>query len=230
MIPAKICGITRVEDALLATELGASAIGFVFYPKSSRYIDASAAGRISAQLPLHVARVGVFVNSDLEFLSFTAKCACLTHLQLHGEESAALCESAPLPVIKTVRNATELEKYVRAPVAAFLVDSKTPTQFGGTGQAADWNFCGQVREHAPVILAGGLSAQNIATAVELASPDAVDLSSSVESSPGIKDHQKLRKFFAALQKIEIREARFALGDFSNLAKSHSASRTSPFGV
>jgi len=201
MIPAKICGITRVEDALLAAELGAAAIGFVFYPKSPRYIEASAAGRISAQLPAHLARVGVFVNPDSEFLFFTAQSAQLTHLQLHGEESVSLCESAPLPVIKTVRNTTELEKYVAASVAAFLIDSKTPNQFGGTGQIADWNFCRQVREHAPVILAGGLSASNIAAAIELTSPDAVDLSSAIESSPGVKDHQKVREFFDTLKNV-----------------------------
>jgi len=201
MIPTKICGITRLEDALLAVELGAAAIGFVFYPKSRRYIDAGAAGCISEKLPSHVARVGVFVSPDLKFLFFTAKNAQLTHLQLHGEESASLCEHVPLPVIKTVRNATELEKYVNAPVAAFLIDRKTPNQFGGTGQIADWNFCRQVRDRAPVILAGGLSAGNVAEAVEIASPDAVDLSSSIESSPGVKDHQKLREFFAALKKI-----------------------------
>jgi phosphoribosylanthranilate isomerase len=217
MIPAKICGITRVEDALLAAELGAAAIGFVFYPKSPRYIDASAAGRISAQLPSHLARVGVFVNSDLEFLLFTAKSAQLTHLQLHGEESASLCEHTPLPVIKTVRNAIELEKYVNAPVAAFLIDSKTPNQFGGTGQLADWNFCQHVRKHASMILAGGLSAQNIAAAIELTSPDTVDLSSSIESSPGVKDHQKLREFFAALKsvsynKLSFRRNLFAIQD------------------
>lgn len=201
MIPAKICGITRVEDAQLAAELGAAAIGFVFYPKSSRYIEAGAAGHISAQLPSHVARVGVFVNPDLECLFLTAKSAQLTHLQLHGEESASFCQHAPLPVIKTIRNAAEFEKYVNVPVTAFLIDSKTPHQFGGTGQIADWNFCRQVREHAPVILAGGLSAQNIGAAIESVWPDAIDLSSGVESSPGVKDHQKLREFFAVLKNL-----------------------------
>jgi len=204
MIPAKICGITRVEDALLAAELGAAAIGFVFYPKSPRYIEVSAADHIGKQLPSRVARVGVFVNPDVEFLLFTAKSAQLTHLQLHGEESASLCEHAPVPVIKTVRHATELEKYVNVPVAAFLIDSKTPDQFGGTGQIADWNFCRQVREQAPVILAGGLSAQNIVAAIELTSPDAVDLSSSVESSPGVKDREKLREFFAVLKNARVK--------------------------
>lgn len=201
MIPAKICGLTRVEDAQLAAELGAAAIGFVFYPQSPRYLEAGAAGRISAQLPSHVARVGVFVNPDLEFLFLTAKSAQLTHLQLHGEESIAVCQHAPLPVFKTIRNAAELEKYVNVPVTAFLIDRKTPHQFGGTGQIADWNFCRQVRDRAPVILAGGLSAGNIAAAIELTSPDAIDLSSSIESSPGVKDHQKLRQFFAALKAV-----------------------------
>lgn len=212
MIPAKICGLTRAEDALLAAALGAAAIGFVFYPKSQRYIEAGVAARISAQLPSHVARVGVFVNPDLEFLLCMAQNAQLTHLQLHGEESASLCESAPLPVIKTVRNAAEFEKYVTAPVAAFLIDTKTPNQFGGTGQIADWNFCRQVRERAPVILAGGLSARNIGAAIELVSPDAVDLSSGVEFSPGVKDSQKMREFFAALVKAksELRSAIFPI--------------------
>jgi len=200
MIPTKICGITRFEDARLAVELGAAAIGFVFYPKSPRDIDAGAAGRISEKLPPHVARVGVFVNPDLETLMFTAKNAHLTHIQLHGEESVLLCRRAPLPVIKTVRNKNEFEKYEKTPLAAFLIDSRTKNQFGGTGQLADWHFCRHARETAPVILAGGLATANIAAAVTCALPDAVDLSSSIELSPGVKDHQKLREFFAALKK------------------------------
>lgn len=198
MIPAKICGITRLEDALLAAELGAAAIGFVFYPRSPRYIEAVAAGRISEQLPQRMARVGVFVNPDPETMIRTAEMAHLTHVQLHGDESCALCEQSPLPVIKTVRNLIEFEKYKKFSAAAFLVDSKTAEQFGGTGQPADWNFCRQVRERAPVILAGGLAASNVAPAIAAAMPDAVDLSSAVEHAPGVKDHQKLREFFAAL--------------------------------
>lgn len=198
MIPAKICGITRLEDALLAAELGAAAIGFVFYPRSPRYIQAIVAGRISEQLPQRLARVGVFVNPDPETMMRTAEIARLTHIQLHGGESCALCEQSPLPVIKTVRDLIEFEKYEDFSAAAFLVDSKSAEQFGGTGQKADWNFCRQVRERAPVILAGGLAASNIAPAIAAAVPDAVDLSSAVEHAPGIKDHQKLREFFAAL--------------------------------
>jgi phosphoribosylanthranilate isomerase len=199
MIPAKICGITRLENALLAAELGAAAIGFVFYPRSPRYIDAVAAGRISEQLPQSLARVGVFVNPDPETMMCTAELAHLTHIQLHGEESRTLCEQSPLPVIKTVRDLIEFEKYENFSAVAFLVDSKTAEKFGGTGQKGDWNFCRQMRERAPVILAGGLAANNIVQAIAAAMPDAVDLSSSVEHSPGIKDHQKLRDFFATLK-------------------------------
>ncbi|MGH7454011.1 MAG: phosphoribosylanthranilate isomerase, partial [bacterium] len=201
MIPAKICGITRLKDALLTAELGAAAIGFVFYPRSPRYIDAVAAGRISEQLPQRMTRVGVFVNPDPETMIRTAEMTRLTHVQLHGDESLVLCEQSPLPVIKTVRNLVEFEKYENFSAAAFLVDSKTAEQFGGTGQKADWNFCRQVREDAPVILAGGLNANNIAPAIAAAMPDAVDLSSAIECSPGIKDHQKLRDFFAALKSV-----------------------------
>jgi phosphoribosylanthranilate isomerase len=201
MIPAKICGITRLEDALLAAELGAVAIGFVFYTRSPRYIEAIAAGRISEQLPQRVARVGVFVNPDPETMIRTAEMARLTHVQLHGDESHTLCGQSPLPVIKTVRDLIEFEKYEKFSAAAFLVDSKTAEQFGGTGQKSDWNFCRQVRERAPVVLAGGLAANNIAQAIAAALPDAVDLSSAVERFPGIKDHQKLREFFAALKSV-----------------------------
>ncbi len=214
MIPAKICGITRLEDALLAAELGAAAIGFIFYSRSARYIEAVAAGRISEQLPQRMARVGVFVNPDPETMIRTAEMAHLTHVQLHGDENRTLCEQSPLPVIKTVRNLVELEKYENFSAAAFLVDSKTAEQFGGTGQKSDWNFCRQVRERAPVILAGGLAATNIAPAIAAAMPDAVDLSSAVEHAPGIKDHQKLRDFFAALKSVACNKLSFRRNPFA----------------
>jgi phosphoribosylanthranilate isomerase len=209
MMPAKICGITQAEDAMLAAELGASAIGFVFYSKSPRCIHIDTARRIAAQLPEHVARVGVFVNPDLDTMLLTAEIACLSHIQLHGDESPALCRQAPVPVIKTIRNMDDLEKYAQISVAAFLVDSKTPEAWGGTGQLADWDFCRQVRERAPVILAGGLNAGNIAAAIAAARPDAIDLSSAVEQAPGVKDHQKLRDFFSVLQNIVMHPSGFA---------------------
>lgn len=205
MIPAKICGITRLADALAAAELGAAAVGFVFYARSPRCLEVAQAAHISAKLPPQIARVGVFVNPDLQTLILTAKNAGLTHIQLHGEEEVALCKESPLPVIKAVRSPVEFDAYKNVSMAAFLIDSKTQDQFGGTGQLSDWNFSRQVKAHAPVILAGGLSSSNIAQALATAQPDAVDLSSSVESMPGIKDHHKLREFFAALRQIEIAE-------------------------
>ncbi len=205
MIPAKICGITRLADALTAAELGVAAVGFVFYARSPRCIDGAKAARICEKLPPPIARVGVFVNPSLQTLISTAKNARLTHIQLHGEEDTALCQESPLPVIKAIRHPEEFDKYKDFSMAAFLIDSKTQDQFGGTGQLSDWNFCRQVKAHAPVILAGGLSADNIAQAFATAQPDAVDLSSSVERAPGIKDHDKLREFFAALRQIEIAE-------------------------
>lgn len=202
MIPAKICGITRLADALAAAELGAAAVGFVFYARSPRCLEVAQAAHISAKLPPQIARVGVFVNPDLQTLISTAKNAGLTHIQLHGEEEVALCQESPLPVIKAVRSRVEFDAYKNVSMAAFLIDSKTQDQFGGTGQLSDWNFSRQVKAHAPVILAGGLSSSNIAQALATAQPDAVDLSSSVELAPGIKDHHKLREFFAALRLIE----------------------------
>lgn len=215
MIAAKICGITRREDALVAAELGAAAIGFVFYPKSPRCIDAAEAGRISEQLPKHVARVGVFVNPDPETMDFTARLARLTHIQLHGEESANLCRYAPLPVIKAIRAGHDLNDIENFPATAFLVDSNTTHQYGGTGQLADWDFCRRLRQSAPaVILAGGLSADNIAQAIASALPDAVDLSSAVEHSPGVKDHSKLREFFVMLHKLAKNHSRLKNGFFT----------------
>jgi phosphoribosylanthranilate isomerase len=215
MIAAKICGITRLEDAMIAAELGAAAIGFVFYPKSPRCIDAEEAGCISEQLPKHVARVGVFVNPDPETMHFTAALARLTHIQLHAEESAALCRYAPLPVIKAIRAGHHRNKLENFSATAFLVDSDVTNQYGGTGLLADWDFCRRLRDSAPaVILAGGLSADNIAQAVASALPDAVDLSSSVERSPGMKDHAKLRKFFWTLHKVEKSHSRLQNGFFT----------------
>jgi phosphoribosylanthranilate isomerase len=117
-------------------------------------------------------------------------------------------------VIKTVRSTGDLENYALVSVAAFLVDGKTSGAWGGTGQLADWNFCRQVRERCPVILAGGLNASNIEHALAIARPDAVDLSSAVEQAPGIKDRQKLREFFEALKKVNDDDSRLAQGFFT----------------
>ncbi|MDZ7267459.1 MAG: phosphoribosylanthranilate isomerase [candidate division KSB1 bacterium] len=201
MIPVKICGLTRPEDALLAAELGAAALGFIFHPHSPRWVARETVAAICRLLPPAVARVGVFVNPDLPTVVECATAAGLTHVQLHGRESIAFCRQVPLPVIKAIRTRGELEDCAGFRPAAFLIDSQTATQFGGTGRLADWTLCEQARTHAPVILAGGISAGNLAGALAVARPDALDLSSSVESSPGRKDHHKLREFFAAVHAL-----------------------------
>ena len=203
MLPVKICGITRLDDALLAAELGAAALGFVFYAKSSRCIDADTARQIGERLPPALARVGVFVNPVPESLLFTARLAQLTHVQLCGEEEPALCQESPLPVIKVLRSASDYAAHVLAnfPAAAFLVDGGKPGAYGGTGEKSDWNFCRQLRDLRVTILAGGISAENVVAAVTAAQPDALDVSSALEREYGVKDHEKMRAFFAAVKAL-----------------------------
>lgn len=213
MLPVKICGITRADDALLAIELGASAIGFIFYPASPRYINTSDAAKISEHLPVDCARIGVFVNPDLKTLLLTVATARLTHVQLAGEETPWLCRQSSAPVIKSVCPAKgmALEAFQHFPAAALLVDSHKHGQYGGTGTTSDWTFCRDLRAHALTILAGGMSIKNVESAVANAMPDAVDLCSSVEKSPGIKDHEKLTAFFTTLRSIDDSHSRLSRG-------------------
>ncbi len=216
MLPVKVCGITRLEDAARAADLGAAAVGFVFYPKSPRCLDAGAARRIGERLPPTLARIGVFVNPDPETLQFIAALAQLTHVQLCGQEPPSLCAESPLPIIKVVRSPSEYSAQAlkNFPAAAFLVDGGRADEYGGTGEKSDWSFCRQLRETKVTILAGGLSAENIAAAIAAAQPDAVDISSALESEYGIKDHEKMRAFFAALKALPEPASRLREGFFS----------------
>jgi phosphoribosylanthranilate isomerase len=216
MIPAKICGITRLDDALLAIELGASAVGFVFYKKSPRRIDVDPAAKICEQIPKNVSRVGVFANPDLQEVLSTVATVSLTHVQFCGEESPALCKQSPLPVIKSVRPSpnnlpSDLDEFS---AVAFLIDSQQNGAYGGTGMISDWGFCYALRFKRFTILAGGIGAHNVRDAVAHAGPDAVDLCSSVEKSPGVKDHDKLRTFFDTLRSIDDNNSRLSNGFLS----------------
>jgi phosphoribosylanthranilate isomerase len=210
MIPAKICGITRLEDAVCAIELGASAIGFIFYEKSSRCISPEDAAHICEQLPVGFPRFGVFVNSNRQKILSTIAIAGLTHIQLSGDESAAFCAQLPLPVIKAVR-LEDLAAVDEFPAAAFLIDNRQNGAYGGTGVISDWSFCRVLREKRVTVLAGGIGEHNVREAVAQARPDAVDLCSSVEKSPGMKDHQKLKAFFKVLRTVENNEGRLTNG-------------------
>jgi phosphoribosylanthranilate isomerase len=201
MTRVKICGVTRVDDALLAAELGAAAIGFVFWPGSPRFIDPSRARSIAAALPPTVSTVGVFVDQPLDDMRRIAERVGLSAVQLHGQESAGLARALRQPVIKAVAVS---DGFVPASVDAWpgevtvLLDAHDPVRRGGTGTTIDWSLAAAAAARRPVFLSGGLTPGNIRDAVGRVRPYAVDLSSGLESSPGVKDPAKLRALFRTL--------------------------------
>lgn len=199
-IRVKICGITTPEDARLAAELGASAIGMVMWPKSPRYVDPARARAIVDALPPFVSAVGVFVNQhDAGSL---AEQAGLTMLQLHGDEPATAYRDCALPVIKAVpvRDRSALDAADAVPArATVLLDAHDPEKRGGTGRRIDWAVAAEIAARRPVILSGGLNAANVSDAIATVRPFAIDVSSGVEWSPGRKDPAKLRALFDMLR-------------------------------
>ena len=200
-IRVKICGITCLDDALVAVEAGADALGFMFYPPSPRSIRPDEVRRIVEQLPPFVARVGVFVNADEQHIRLIVREAGIDTVQLHGKEPVELCRSlAPLPVMKAFRmeGPGALNALTPYTGCAWLLDSYVAGVFGGTGQTFNWDLaCEAVRRGGKVVLAGGLTADNVARAVAAVSPYGVDVSSGVETSPGKKDPDKVRAFVRA---------------------------------
>jgi len=200
----KICGVTRLEDALAAARLGADALGFNFWPGSKRHLTAAAAERIISRLPLFVTPVGVFVNqSEGEMRAIAAETG-IQVFQLHGDEPPELCSRLPLPVVKAipVDQVRTLSKLLSYEVQAFLLD--TPSRgYGGTGRPFDWSLAEGVSEVAPVILAGGLTPENVADAVRAVRPWAVDVASGVESSPGVKDPERMSRFITAVREVRL---------------------------
>lgn len=193
----KICGVTNLEDALVAAELGADAIGFVFYEKSPRYINPGAAAFIIRELPPFVATVGVFVNEPPARVVDIAKAAGVGCIQLHGDETPEYCQAVGLRTIKALRvkDASVLNKLRSFTVSAILLDTYREGVPGGTGETFDWQIASEAAATGRVILSGGLTPENVRQAIDKVQPYAVDVSSGVESRPGRKDHDKLRKFF-----------------------------------
>ena len=194
----KICGITNLPDAQLAVELGADALGFIFYPKSPRYIKVPAAADMCNVLPPFVTKVGVFVD-ELEFEIEKALGECLlTALQFHGEEPPGFCQKFAAKSIKAirVRNEASLRAAAEYDVDALLLDTYTESERGGTGRAFDWSLAVKAKEFLapPIILSGGLTTVNVQEAIRKVRPYAVDVSSGVEREPGKKDPEKLRRF------------------------------------
>ena len=201
MIPVKICGMTSPDDARRAADLGASAIGLVFWPQSPRFVERSTARAIVAALPPFVSAVGVFVNQTEE-AALIAREIGLSAVQFHGDEALASYRDFPVRVIKavTVEDASSLEAAaaVRS-VATVLLDAHDRVKRGGTGRTIDWSIAAMIARQQRVILSGGLNAGNAAAAVEAVRPYAIDVSSGVESAPGKKDPGKMRELFAAVK-------------------------------
>jgi len=193
----KICGITNLDDALVATELGADAVGFIFYEKSPRFINPKTAALIIRELPPFVATVGVFVNEPPDRVIDTAKEAGVGCVQLHGDETPEYCSSLGLRTIKALRvkDASVLNMLRSYSVSGILLDTYREGVPGGTGETFDWEIAAEAASAGRIILSGGLTPENIREAIEKVGPYAVDVSSGVESTPGRKDHEKLRKFF-----------------------------------
>jgi len=194
-VRVKICGITRLEDALLAARLGADAIGFNFWPGSKRFVDPDAARAIVDRLPPLVTTVGVFVNQPPTEVLFTAARANVGTVQLHGDEPWEDVNGYAIPAIKALRLAgpESLADMHRYRVRAFLVDAPSAC-FGGSGATCDWTLARAAAERAPVILAGGLTPENVRQAIAAVRPYAVDVASGIEASPGVKDPEKVRRF------------------------------------
>lgn len=198
MTKIKICGITDIRDALLACEYGADAVGFVFAP-SPRNISVKKASQICPKLPPFVSKVGVFVNQSARFINNTAKICGLDYVQLHGDESPVFCRKIKVPVIKAFRVGAGFSpaQAARYKVAAVLLDAFCPGSYGGTGRTFDWGVAVRVKKTGlPLILSGGLTPANIASAIRKVGPWAVDLSSGVEKSPGRKNASKMKKAVA----------------------------------
>jgi phosphoribosylanthranilate isomerase len=196
MVRVKICGITNREDALYAADCGADALGFVFYAGSPRCVTPETVTAICAELPPFVSRVGLFVNETSARIAALAGQCGLDVVQLHGDEAPEACAAPPLRVIKALRlrDAESLVGHERYRVSALLLDAWVAESFGGTGQCCDWTLAEPVARLRPVILAGGLTPENVGVAIRQVRPYAVDVSSGVEMAPGRKNPRKVAQF------------------------------------
>ena len=203
MTRVKVCGITTLEDALRAVDLGADALGFIFYQKSPRYIAPPEAAEIIRGLPPFVASVGVFVDcSSGEINSLAAACS-LTAVQLHGNEAPEVCDQFRMKVIKAfrVRDARLPPEIDRYRTDAILLDTFVEGSPGGTGKTFSWEVAREAKRFGRVILAGGLNCENIRDAIETVRPYAVDVSSGVVIAPGKKDPRRLTEFLRTVKEL-----------------------------
>ncbi len=205
----KICGITSPEDAEVAVAAGADALGFVMYRKSPRWVEPAVARSIIAGLPPFVLPIGVFVNEEVERVRALMDECGLVLAQLHGGESAVYCQNLGRPALKALRlkdRGTFLalaEFHGRANVRGVLIDAFSDQAYGGTGQTVDWTLAEEAARSTPIILAGGLTPENVAGAIQMVRPYGVDVSSGVELSPGKKDPAKVKAFIDAARLVSV---------------------------
>ena len=202
MAKVKVCGITRVSDAQAAVALGATAIGFIFWPESQRYVTPDAAVKISKDLP-SVQTVGVFVNSSVDEMCQVADQVDLTSVQLHGDEPDDIYSELSYPVIRAIGVTGEqtITKVERVPGDVMvLLDVDDHVQRGGTGRTVDWDVAATIAAKRRIFLAGGLRPDNVAAAIRRVRPYGIDVSSGVEMSPGIKEAGKLEALFYEMEK------------------------------
>jgi len=201
----KICGITRIEDAMEAIKNGVNALGFIFYKKSKRYVEPQKVKEIIEKIPPFVTTVGVFVNEEIEEIKRIVKITKLDLVQLHGEEDEEYIDKIKkeVKVLKAfrVKNKNVLEEIKAMNLDSFLLDAFTKEEYGGTGKTFDWEIARESKKLGNVILAGGINENNIEEIIKKIQPYAVDISSGVEVEPGIKDVKKIKNI---LKKINIK--------------------------
>jgi len=199
----KICGITRTEDALAAINEGADALGFVFYKASPRFINMESAKEILNKIPPFINKVALFVNADCDYVSDMIKALSIDTLQFHGDEDEAFCSSFNLPYMKALRmqETTDLNQLAETyhSASGLLVDAFDSSQYGGTGQTFDWDLLPDSCQ-LPIILAGGLNKDNVHQAILNTKPYAVDVSSGVEQSKGVKNHALIQQFMKEVKR------------------------------
>ena len=197
----KICGITNMEDAQVAADFGADALGFIFYKESKRYVDPQVAMSIISSLPPFITTVGVFVNQELDEISQIKETTGIQVVQLHGDETPEFVSSIPFNAIKAIRvkDKSDLDKVAQYAGQAILFDTYSDKEYGGTGESFDWSILNDMSSTKKIVLSGGLNPENILEAVKIVGPYAVDVSSGVEDKPGKKDHTKIKRFIEAIK-------------------------------
>jgi len=197
----KICGLTCLEDAMLAVEAGASALGFIFHPASKRYITPAEVGKITPMIPSTVTTVGVFVDALREEILRTVRDSGVQSAQVHGQQRAEDLQSYPFPVYKGFRVSPSFDVSVlsRYSLPLFLLDTFVEGVHGGTGRTFDWTVAARAARYGRIMLAGGITSGNVLVAIEQARPYAVDVNSGVEAEVGRKDRAKIKALFAAIR-------------------------------